>query len=137
MYPFDNKKSRITLADTGLSACMKMADGNPGALSVMAEMFKRGGEIDPDDFMGGMGAILALDSHRIYGSRIWMLHKDVCGQDLRVTLAILRACQLGFLPDEDLQHAIDNMGDGIDVPALVTKVEERLPAFQKAVTETR
>lgn len=137
MYPFDNQRSRITLNDTGLSACMKMTDDNPGAISVTLEMLTRGEDIDPDDFLGGIGAVLALDSHRIYGSRIWMLYKDVCGQDLRVTLAILRACQLGFLADADLQHAIDNMGDGIDVPALVAKVEERLPAFQKSTAESK
>jgi hypothetical protein len=51
---------------------MKMADGNPGAISVMAEMMRDGAKIDPDSFLGPMGGILALDSHGIYGPRIWM-----------------------------------------------------------------
>ncbi len=126
-----NARPRITLQDTGLSACMKMAEGNPGAISVLAQMIRVGGDIDPDSFMGGMGALLGLDTHGIYGSRIWMLYKDVCGQDLRIMLALLRSCQLGFLSELNLSKAIDNYGEGIDIPALVAKVEERLPKFKR------
>jgi hypothetical protein len=123
---------RIKLEDTVMSACIKMSDGNPGAISVMASMVRDGEKIDPDSFMGGFCNVLELDTLGIYGPRIWMLYKDVCGQDLRVTCAILRANQLGFLSENKLQHAIDNYGEGIDVPALVSQVEERLPKFQKA-----
>lgn len=130
------RKARIELTDTGMSACVKMSDGNPGAITVMALMLKEGGAIDPDDFFGGLGAVLALDTHGIYGSRIWKLYKDVCGQDLRVTLAILRSVQLGFLDEGELNHAIDNNGEGLDIPALVTKVEEHLPSFQKTPPPT-
>jgi hypothetical protein len=129
------ERSRITLSDTGLSACMKMADGNPGAISVLAQALRQGGDIDPDAFMGGMGAILAMDTHKIYGPRIWMLYKDVCNQDLRVMLALLRSVQLGFLSDSEFDHAIDNYGEGLDIPVLVAKVEEKLPAFQRASSD--
>jgi hypothetical protein len=126
------KMSKIQLNDTGLSATMKMSEGNPGAISVCAMMLKQGGEIDPDDFAGGFGNLLSMDTLGIYGSRIWMLYKDVCGEDLRVTCAILRANQLGFLSTSALEYAIDNCGEGIDVPTLVALVEKRLPAFQRA-----
>ena len=132
----DGKNSRIQLNDSVISACMKMSGGNPGALTVVAQMIKSGGDIDPDGFMGGFGAILSLDTHRIYESRIWMLFKDVCGQDLRVMIAILRAVQLGFLRESLLHTAIDNYGQGIDVAALVVEVEERLPNFQRAPETT-
>lgn len=125
-------ESRIKLTDTVMSAVIKMSEGNPGAIRVCAELIKEGGNIDPDSFMGGFGNVMDLDTIRIYGSRIWMLYKDVCGEDLRVMCAILRAWQLGFLRDTALNNAIDNMGKGIDVPALVAQVEERLPKFQKA-----
>lgn len=127
-------ESRIQLTDTPQSAVMKMSEGNPGALTVCARMFREGGQIDPDSFAGGLGSILSMDTIRIYGSRIWMLYKDVCGEDLRVTCAVLRAHQLGYLMEADLNHAIDNYGEGIDVPALVAKVEARLPNFQRAGT---
>jgi hypothetical protein len=125
---------------TGRDILSLLAEGNIGALTVMIEMMKHGAQIDPDSALGGLGAILALDTHEIYGSRIWMLYKDVCGQDLRTTLAILRAVQLGFLHESSLNEAIDSSRRPgktealIDVPALVAKVEERLPNFKKAET---
>lgn len=124
-------ESRIKLSDTGLSATMKMAESNAGAIAVLAKSLAQGGDIDPDSFMGGMANLLDLDTNRIYGTRIWMLYKDVCGQDLRVMTAILRSVQLGFLPITKLQYAIDNCGDGIDVPDFVAQVEKRLPNFKK------
>jgi hypothetical protein len=125
-------KARIQRTDTAISAAMKMGEGNPGALQVCAMMLRDGAKIDPDDFAGGLGNLLSLDTLGCYGSRIWMLFKDVCELDLRVTCALLRAWQLGFLSEATLNYAIDNYGDGIDVPASVAKVEERLPNFQRA-----
>ena len=107
--------NRITLRDTPLSAIAKMADGNPGAVNVMFRMIKEGGEIDPDSFMGGIGHILSLDTYKIYGHRIWMLFKDVCGENIEMTVAVLRACHFGFISEFDLNHAIDNCGNGIDI----------------------
>ena len=129
--------SRIKLTDTAMSAAIKMSDGNPGALTVVARLLKEGEAIDPQSAFGGLAPILDLDTLGIYGPRIWMLYRDVCEGDLRVTCALLRANQLGFLRDSDLNRAIDNYGKGIDIPALVAQVENRLPDFQRAsVAET-
>lgn len=125
-------KSRIQLTDTAMSAATKMSDGNSGALKVCAMMLRQGAEIDPDDFAGGLGNLLSMDTLGLYGSRIWMLFKDVCKEDLRVTCALLRAWQLGFVSEIALRNAIETYGSGIDVPALVAQVEERLPRFQRA-----
>lgn len=51
-----------------------LSDGNPGAVSVLIKWL----ETDPLALMG----ILTLDSKRLYGSRIWVVYKDVCGEDL-------------------------------------------------------
>ena len=126
-------KARIQLTDTIMSAMIKMSDGNPGALTVCGKLSKDGAAIDPDSFMGGFGCVLDLDTLSIYGPRIWMFYKDVCGEDLRVMCAILRANQLGFLNPAKLNRAIDNYGEGLDISALVAQVEERLPKFQRAV----
>lgn len=112
-----------------LDAVVALAEGNPGAVTVMGDMLRDGGRIDPDSF-GGYANILDLDSYGIYGSRIWMLFKDVCRQSLPRTIAILRAVQLGYLDEKTLNHAIDNRGEGLDVEAMVAKVKERLPNFQ-------
>ena len=121
--------TRITLEDDGMSAVMKMVDGNPGATTVCANIIKQGASIDPDDILEGIGAILWMDTLEIYGPKIWMLFKDVCGEDLIKMLGLLRAVQLGFLSETKLRFAIDNYGEGIDIDDLLTQVQERLPAF--------
>lgn len=127
-----NQNTRIELNDTPISAVAKLSEGNPGALSVCMQMLQRGGDIDPDGILGGLGCILCLDSYAIYGTRIWMLYKDVCGEDLMKTVAMLRAVQLGFLKEAKLHHAVNNYGDGIDVDALLVEVQEFLPKFGKS-----
>ena len=134
-------ESRIQLNDTVMSAVVKMSDGNPGALTVMVGLIKDGGKIDPNSFMGGFGNVMDLDTLRIYGPRIWMLYKDVCGQDLRVMCAVLRAWQLGFVTDSAINAALDNepwrkSETSLDLDALVVKVEERLPEFQRVQPAT-
>ena len=121
--------SRIQLTDTTTDVFIKMAEGNPGGLHVCMQMFENNTKIDPDDFMGRLGAILSLDTHGIYGSRIWMLYKDVCGEDLVNTLALLRGVQLGFLSEAKLNKAIDNYGEGIDVEDIKAQVKNYLPNF--------
>jgi len=121
--------TKLDLNDSIEDIMIKMSEGNPGALSVCVQLVTKGGGIDPDDWLGGLGGVLSLDSIGIYGSKIWMLFKDVCKQDLVKTSAMLRAWQLGFVPKDTLLHAIDNYGAGIDTDALLAQVQERLPAF--------
>lgn len=127
-----SQTTRLQLTDTIHSATIKMSDGNPGALRVCCQALAEGARIDPQDFLGGLGALVHMDSAQIYGPRIWMLYSDVCGRDLRIMLAILRAHQLGFITEAQLNTAIDNRGEGLDVPAIVASVELRLLQFQHA-----
>jgi len=120
---------RIQLTDSTMDVAMKMSEGNPGALTVIMSLLRDAAKIDPDNWMPGLGEVLSLDSMGIYGSKIWMLYKDVCGEDLVKMCAVMRARQLGIVPLESIIHAIDNMGDGIDVDDLLKQVKERLPAF--------
>ena len=121
----------LSLEDNTTSLVIKMSEGNPGALTVIYSMLERGSEIDPQSFAGGISSILSMDSLGIRGYKIWMLYKDVCGQDPRVTIGIMRAYQLGFLSETELMHAIDSYGEGIDIPDLMKKVEEFLPQFKR------
>lgn len=124
--------SRIQLIDNAITAITKMSDGNPGAATVLMQMLQKGGEIDPDDFMGGLGSVLALDSLGIYGSNIWVLYKDICGQEVNKMVAVLRAHQLGFISGNLILKASDERINGIeliDVNSLYSKVKERLPRF--------
>lgn len=116
---------RITLQDSIQSSMIKLADGNPGAISVMCELYKKTPEIDPDSALGGLGSLFSLDSDGIYGSRIWMLYKDCCGQDLVRMCAAFRAVQLGLTTREHVNQAIDS-GEQLN---FVDVVRAELPAF--------
>jgi len=126
-------KERIGLNDSIIDVVTKLSDGNPGAIHVLMQMLEKGEQIDPQSFMGGLGAVLSLDTHGIYGSRIWMLYKDVCGESIVNTLAVLRACQLGQIYEAQLNTAIDNYGQGLDIPTVLANVKEQLPDFGLSV----
>ncbi|KKM06858.1 hypothetical protein LCGC14_1739770, partial [marine sediment metagenome] len=115
-------KTRLELSDSTTDAIVKMSEGNPGALSVCMQLLTKIAEIDPDLTMGGLSTLLLLDTLGIYGSEIWMLYKDVCGEDIADTITILRGYQLGFIDENKLRHAINNRGDGIIVDDVLRQV---------------
>lgn len=127
-------KTRIELHDTTLSMIMKMSGGNPGAVNVLAQILKEGATIDPDDFMGGLGTVLSLDTHGIYEEKIWMLYKDICGESIVNTIGVLRAVQLGYMRESELTTALAQnyakLPDG-RLEEVLAQVRERLPAFAK------
>ena len=123
-------KNKLQLNDTLQSILMTMSGGNPGALTTCLRILKDASEIDPDNFLGGMGVLMDLDSLGIYGSDIWMLYKDVCGKNLATTIAVLRSWQLGITPEDKLKHAISNRGAGLDIQNIISQVTNRLPAFR-------
>lgn len=125
-------KTKIELSDSMQDVVVKMSEGNPGAVRVCCELLKDGAQIDPDSALGGFGAILALDSLGLYGSKIWMLYKDVCDCNLALMLAVLRGHQLSFLSKSELLHAVENNGAGIDLDGICVKVFDRLPHFDPA-----
>lgn len=124
-----NTNTRIKLTDSLMSSIQKVSEGNPGAMMVCTTMSKECPKIDPDAAFGEIGCLLSLDSHAIYGASIWMLYKDVCGEDIVKTLAVLRAVQLGLMEEEKLIYAIGNYGKGIDVNHIYDLVKEKLPNF--------
>jgi len=114
----------------------KMSDGNPGAITAMMEMLSKGTEIDPQAMMGGLGAILGLDTLGIYGSDIYILWSDQCNRDVRELLMLLRANQLGFVSsDKIIANAKDQMREvkftQEEMDGFNDQVCERLPEFQQ------
>lgn len=112
--------SKIKSEDSGIDIITKMSEGNPGAVSVLCQLLEHGQTIDPKNAMGSMGPILMMDSLHIYGPRILMLYKDVCGEDLVKTIACVRACQMGKITETKLNKAIDNRGEGLDTDEILT-----------------
>ncbi len=114
----------MTIIDT----IVVMAEGNPGAARVMADIMKQIDVIDPDSALGPLGPLCTLDNLDCYGPRIWMLYKNVCGENLIDTVGVLRAAQLGIVGDTDINAAIDGKTP-LDVADTLAKVRERLPSF--------
>jgi hypothetical protein len=108
-----------------------LADGLPGALTVMMQILMKADVIDPDNELGPIVYLLDLDRLNIWGSRIWMLYKDVCGEDIVKTLAVLRANQLGLIADDPIHYAIDNHGLGLDADQMLMIVKNKLPQFAR------
>lgn len=121
---------RIQLQDSMIDVIKKMAGGNIGALRVLMEIIEKSPIIDPQGAMGGLGAILSLDTENIYEERIWMLYKDVCGENITKMLACLRASQLGIINSRQLNVTIDDFGS-LDVDDILSKVKDRLEHFDK------
>lgn len=103
-------RPRLELTDTSTDCVMKMAEGNPGAITALMEILTQHNAIDPQAAMGGMGAILILDTWEIYGSSIYVLWSDKCGKDVRKLLMLMRATQLGFFSQTKLQEMAADQG---------------------------
>lgn len=123
---------RIKLTDSIMDIVVKMSDGNPGAMSALMEMLKPN-NIDPDNIMGGLGAILGLDTYGIYGTDIYILYSDICERKLPKMLAVLRACQLGLFDNNTLADACSRQDysgrELVPIDELYVKVKEKLPNF--------
>lgn len=109
-------------------AIFAMSEGVPGAITVMMDGFRHADDIDPEG-MGGWGFLINLDAMGIYGSRIWMLYKDVCGESLSHSIGLVRSVQMGVIQAETLNAAIDGKGS-IHIERTLEKLKERLPSFK-------
>lgn len=130
--------SRIELTDTFMDAVIKMADGNPGAVSALTELAMASPKIDPQSALGALSPVLAFDTHGIYGSEIYIIWSDKCGRDARKTLMLLRAVQLGLLPESKLKEMASDQMQQVSLTEdeweeLDSKVCDQLKEFQKAV----
>jgi hypothetical protein len=122
--------SRLKL-DMGFNDILfAMSKGNPGAINVIMDSLKHGEEIDPDNGFKSWGLAINLDTVGVYDSRIWMLYKDVCRENLAHTIGMARSVQLGIVTAEELHQAIEGKRT-IDVEATLAKVCEQLPRFNK------
>lgn len=120
---------RIELTDSIMTMIIKLSDGNPGVINVLMQSIYNGPIIDPDSAFGPMSVMIGLDSHGIYGHRIWMFYKDVCGEKIFNLIDLLRAVQLGITTESKLNSAIDGIWQGDDLETLIKAVKKELPNF--------
>lgn len=74
-------REKIDLNDTTMDVILKMAEGNPGGASVLADLLKTG-----DLFL-----ILSLDDMNIRGSQIWVAYKDHCNEDINALIECIKS----------------------------------------------
>lgn len=127
---------RLTFDMTALEAVMVFSEGNPGAVSVLARALKETPSIDPDCMFGGLGTIMGLDNLDIYGSKIWILYKDVCDENLSRMIGLLRANQLGHVTDQQFRELMSEgfRADRSLINAYLEEVTKQLPAFKLTTT---
>lgn len=66
-------RESLSFYDTVMDILVQMAEGNPGACTVLAEMIKR----DP---VVGVMAVIHMDDMNIRGAQIWVAYKNFyCG----------------------------------------------------------
>ena len=118
-----------------MDAIAKMSDGNPGGLTVMADLIKLNPIVDPDDAMGSWGVLFSLDNLDCYGSDIWVLFKDIYGSDHVKVLGVLRAIQLGKISSSvvstQIQGCQNREAPTLDVDDLLKQVMADLPNFNQ------
>lgn len=90
-------RKNIELTDSVFDMLVKMAEGNPGAVSVLSQMLQKSGAI------AGPMRILDLDDMNIRGPQIWIGYKDHCKED--ITLFIRKV----FERDSQLVAAINEI----------------------------
>ena len=124
-----NHKERIDLSDNMMSVMMKLSAGNPGGLNVCMQLLQS--KHDPDSAFGGLGNLLALDTHGIYGSNIWILFKDCCNSSILNVVTVLRAMQLGLVSEGEVWQHIDNCKP-LKIFNLYQQVVKELPRFNSS-----
>jgi hypothetical protein len=97
-------RKKIDLTMTTMDVLIVMAEGNPGAMSVLAKLMK-----EPN----GVFLILDLDDMGMRGEQIWIAYKDGCGQDIEAIKDFCRS------RDEKIV-AIVNRESSFDCPRAAT-----------------
>lgn len=101
-------KSDMSIKDT----IVTMGEGNPGAIELLAKMFK-------EPF--GLLEVLACDSLGIRGSKLYMLYNDCCGRNMAKFHRTLKLLRLGVFDNNEihsnlgLTYAIPFIDDSIKV----------------------
>ena len=111
--------ARLAATDTVMDACVKMSDGNPGALTFCMALLN---ELP-------MG-LLHMDTIGLYGSQLYMLWNDCCGRDMGEVKKVIQNYCAGILTAQEIR---DNVSQpyGNPFPNLKT-VEELFPSLAKA-----
>lgn len=120
----DSKDQRIELNDTPLEIITKLSEGVPGAITVMGGLMKTPLPKECEGLMEGppLGPLFSVDSEGIYGSAIWLLYKDACGEDLDNMLRVLGCLQQGIIDHNDVANVIEDPDELFTEHQLLTRI---------------
>jgi hypothetical protein len=120
----DNSEQRIALGDTPLKSITSLSEGVPGAITVMVDMMKTPLPKECEGLMMGppLGPLFSLDCEGIYGSNIWCLYKDACGEDLDNMFRVLGCLQQGLLDHNDVANVIEDPDELFTEHELCTRI---------------
>lgn len=93
----DRLARKISNDELMISRIKYMADGNIGAINVIAEMYE-------DPILGSLclGMLMAFE---IKGSMLWLLYKDVNGQDVKKMMSMIQDDDKALVALEALPYA--------------------------------
>ena len=93
-------------SDTTLNVLLKLAEGNPGAISVLKQM------LSSPDPMSSM-LFVVLEDMNMRGSQIWVGYKDHCGENLEKFMQCLK-------DNDPKMIATVNLNSGVDEQAVTS-----------------
>ena len=96
------EKDRINRDMSTLDAIMALGEGNPDALTVLANLANH----STDDTW--VADLITLDSYRIYGTKIWTLYKNCCGEQLDNFRSTIGHIRLGLFPIQKVQLNLES-----------------------------
>lgn len=70
------ERKSFTGTENPMDILTTMAEGNPGAINVLLEIFKT------EELIAGLSLVLKLDEMNMRGPQIWVGYKDHCGCDI-------------------------------------------------------
>ena len=89
--------ARFELTMSVEDVLMKMADGNPGALSCLIEFMNA----DP---ISALNSMMILDDLDIYGTKVYILWNDCCGRDINKFKETIKRFWLGEFTKEQIHE---------------------------------
>ena len=89
---------KITANMTIMDMIVVMSEGNPGAISVIAQMMQ-----DPHSILD----IILCDSLDIRGSKLYMLYNDCCGRNIAVFNRTLKMLRAGIFTMEQIHSNLE------------------------------
>ena len=125
--------SKLTENETLHSAILKLAEQNPGAIRVLTLLVSSQPSIDPDTALGPYDPLYTLDALQIYGSKIWVLYKDVCDCSVLNLFVLFRGQQLGIIRPQSIKLAAETGVNTFDFKALLISIQKQLPNFGQNV----